>query len=292
MTEEELGRVREPLVSLPQGVLSQDGDEFWPYATNSPAAKEAAALDDEAVRNVLLRAKLPLMSAGDHMKALERVLSPPVLPASPWTIARTILEATARASWLLAPEISGKERVARALVLEYQESRELPRRGRALKFASNLQDVEQIPAWSQEIITTQAKNLGIACQTGKSGRLSSIGDTSTSIGAKDIVRDELDEELYYRVLSGAEHQEFWALEFLSGTDVAGSEGYVRQFSMRSEQYWSLVKFPIWWYGIASWRYFSYVGFDLGRLEATLSKAGQVGDLPERYWEKLRPHPQD
>ncbi|MCY3647385.1 MAG: hypothetical protein OXH07_10460 [Chloroflexi bacterium] len=226
------------------------------------------------------------------MKALARVLTPLILPASPWTIARTILEATARAAWLLSPDVSAKERVARCLVLEYQESKELPRRGRALKRTANMEEIEQIPAWSQELITRQADSLNIGWTLARGGGLSRIGDTQANMGAKDIVRDEFDEELFYRVLSGAEHQEMWALEFLSGSEITGSGGFIREFTMRPEQYRSLVTFPVWWYGIAVWRYFNYVGYDLERLEHALSEAGRPGDLPEQYWRKLRPHPQE
>ena len=288
--EERLAAIREPLTVLPEAVLAQDGEEFSPFSARAPAATEALATSDEAIRDVLLRARLPILAAGDHLKALARLLTPLVLTASPWTVTRTILEATARASWLLNPDIPAKERVARCLVLEYQESKELPKRGRAVKSPSNLDGVEQIPKWAQILISRKATSLGISLKLGKKGGIARIGGTPTSVTSTDIIRDEYDEELYYRVLSGAEHQELWALDYLSGADVSGSDGYLREFTMRSEQYWSLVKFPVWWYARAVWLYFSHLGYDLDRLETTLSEAGRPGGLPERYWKKLRPHP--
>ena len=287
--EERLAAIREPLTALPEAVLAQDGEELSPFSARAPAATEALATSDEAIRDVLLRARLPILAAGDHLKALARLLTPLVLTASPWTVTRTILEATARASWLLNPDVAANERVARCLVLEYQESRELPKRGRALRSPSNL-DVEQIRERDQMLIAKRAKSLDIPLRPAKKGGIAKIGATPTSIRSTEIIRDEYDEELYYRVLSGAEHQELWTLDFLSGADVSGSDGYVREFTMTSDQYWSLVKFPVWWYAKAVWQYFTYLGYDLDRLETALSEAGRPGDLPEQYWKKLRPHP--
>ncbi len=290
--EERLAAFREPLTALPEAVLAQDGEEIYPYSSGSLAMEEAVATSDEAVREVLLRARLPILAAGDHLKALDRLLTPLVLTASPWTVARTILESTARASWLLVPDVLAKERVARCLVLKYQEGRELPKRGRAVKHPSNLDDVERIPEWTQMLISKKAKDLEIPLKLGKKDGLARIGGTPTGVTSTDIIRGEYDEELYYRVLSGAEHQELWALDFFSGGDVSDSGGHLREFTMREEQYGSLVKCAVWWYAIAVWRYFNYLGYDLDRLEAVLSEAGRPGELPAQYWRKLRPHPED
>ena len=288
--EERLASIREPLTELPEAVLAQDRDELSPYSSSSLAATEAVATADGAVSALLLRARLPVLAAGDHLKALARILTPPVLTASPWTVTRTVLEATARASWLLNPSLSATERMARHLVLEYEESRELPKRARALKSPLSPKEIEVIRQRADRELSTKAQILGIPLKHGKSGRISMIGATPTSVRSTDIIRDEFDEELYYRVLSGAEHQERWALDFLSGADVSGSAGYIREFTVRPDQYWILVKCPVWWYARAVWRYFNYLGFDLQRLEAALTKAGRSAELPEHYWERLRSHP--
>ena len=289
-TEEQLEAIREPLTVLPEAVLAQDRDELFPYSSDSLAATEAVATADGAVRDLLLRARLPVLAAGDHLKALARILAPPVLTASPWTVTRTILQATARASWLLDPSLTVKERMARYLVLEYEESRELPKRARALKPGLSLDASNGIRQQRERELREKAQFLAIPLKQGKRGGISMVGLTPTRIRTTDIVRDELDEELYYRVLSGAEHQERWALDFLSGADVSGSAGHLREFTVRPEQYWTLVKRPVWWYARAVWRYFNYLGFDLERLEAALSEAGRSAELPERYWETLPSHP--
>ena len=115
------------------GLLQGQATSSEPYAPKSPAARAAEGDPLPQEWTAWFQGLTMLHSAADHMFALERTLEPHrMLTFSPWTIARTILNATDKASWLLSPDIEEAVRVGRCLGLQLAESQAMARVGKSL----------------------------------------------------------------------------------------------------------------------------------------------------------------
>lgn len=97
------------------------------HAPSLGSVRASRDVDDERVDTEYMQAHLLLESAGDLMIGLRRALSQPLLTLSPWTLARGVLEACAKAYWLLNPDVDFAEREARSLSLRWDDRRQQER---------------------------------------------------------------------------------------------------------------------------------------------------------------------
>lgn len=144
----------------------------------------------------------------DHLIAFTKTITEPAQSIAPWTIARSVLEASALSSWLLDPEINSHERVSRSLALRYEG---------LLQQAKFLQSIGQ-PTESInekiEKIEKIAEELGFPkLRYKKNDKRIGIGQVMPSI--TDIIRKTLNEESYYRLYSAMAHSHLWAYNQLS-----------------------------------------------------------------------------
>ena len=94
------------------------------YAPGSQAASTAEVANLTGEWSAQFQAWSALCSAAEHLMALERTLdSKWILPFSPWTLARAVLEASQQAAWLLVPDIEETERVARCFALMRRDNK-------------------------------------------------------------------------------------------------------------------------------------------------------------------------
>lgn len=236
------------------------------YAPQSQAA-QAAAEEESALPpewSAWLQSWTRIQSAADHLFALERVLKPgALLTFSPWTTARSILEATEQVSWLLDPAIEKRVRTARCLGLLRQDAKAQRRVAKSFGDENLAGEYKEILGAIRAI--AEEFNVVVEEQQGPS-----------VIGAS---RD-------YHLLAGGFHQNRGIIEALSLKKArVGKSRIEYQVNLDDGQVRYLLREPLRWFGIASHRHFSYCGFDLARLEAVLVPAATVLGLPQHFWEQ-------
>ena len=236
------------------------------YAPQSRAAQaaadEASALPPEGA--AWFQSWTRILSAADHLFALERILAPgALLTFSPWTTARSILEATEQVSWLLDRKIEERIRTARCLGLLRQDAKAQKR------VAKSFGD--------EELIGENNEILGGIRRLAKEFEVTVEEPQGPSVigASKD-----------YHLLAGGFHQNQGITEALSLKKTkVGRSRIEYQVNLDEGQVRYLLREPLRWFGIASHRYFSYCGFDLAGLEAVLVQAAKVLGLPQHFWEQ-------
>ncbi|MXY45113.1 MAG: hypothetical protein F4Y50_13845 [Dehalococcoidia bacterium] len=251
------------------GVLQGESAQRYAPGNYAPQSRAAQAAADEATAlppewAAWFQSWTKILSAADHLFALERTLEPEaLLTFSPWTAARAILEATEQVSWLLDPAIEERVRTARCLGLLRQDAKAQKRLANALR--------------NEELVGQNNERLGGIRKLAEEFEVAVEEPKGPSgIGAS---RD-------YHLLSGGFHQNQGINEVLSlkKTTVGGSRTEY-QVSLDDGQVRYLLREPLRWFGIASHRHFSYCGFDLAELEAVLAPSAKVLGLPQGFWEQ-------
>ena len=248
---EPLVAMRRTLSSLPGEVIEYDAKADPKYLSGSQADQDARSTDEMAVETLIGQAKMALMSAADHMAAVERALDGPLLTFSPWTVARTVLEATALVYWLLEPTGPTRDRISRSLVLRVLDvDGQIRFEKSQRKGASASSNALANLASRRDEIVRRATGLQIPVAY-KNDRVTKIGSISLSLPSVSLMREFLDAEQEYRMLSGAEHQRFTPLRELAMRDLPGTDGRVSIPSIDSNKYRYLIISPIKWYGAAA-----------------------------------------
>jgi hypothetical protein len=144
--------------------------------------------------------------AADQLTAFIKTVSEPVETIAPYTCVRSLLEATALACWLLDPAINAHARVARSLAFRYEGILQQQKWARAAgedptKAQSRLDNVAAV-----------ANSLGYPSIHDPRGQRCGAGMRMPSV--TDLIRDVLDEEPLYRLLSAVAHGHHWAIHQL------------------------------------------------------------------------------
>jgi hypothetical protein len=183
--------------------------------SNEPTPESRASAEllefvrPELVNAAYSQANVLIEVAADHLQTFDRVLKEPVQTISPWNCVRAVLETSAIAAWILDPTIDARARVSRSFAFRYEGL------DQQLKFARACNEKSLIDAAEKRIteVEAQALALGFERVAGKRGKR--IGIAERMPGNTEIVRDILDEEINYRLLSAITHAHPWALQQLS-----------------------------------------------------------------------------
>lgn len=273
-------RIRETLVFLPQAVSVEKAKYQDVPLLGSPAASEYSAFaGEETVRTLYTQATLLLDSAGDHMAALERVLTEPVMTVAPWTISRSILESASLAMWLLEVDLHAPDRVARGITLRLHDLHEQLILART---ASGLQLT--IPQIEQRIkgVISQGQGYGLPEKRNRNGELLSFGE-SVPNGAQ-LAKRAFDAETIYRLLSSAEHNRTWAILQLS---TLLAERNLLEPHLPTEGAFGLIISSVQWYARLIWNWFQLYGWDLNSLSEILEFQYNQAGINEKgkFWLK-------
>ena len=141
------------------------------------------------------------------MIAFTKTISEPAQSIAPWTIARSVLEASALSSWLLDTKINAHERVRRSLALRYEGL------SQQAKFIKSLGQPTEIVNKRIEEIELTAEELGFPKIRNKKNERIGIGQVMPFV--TEIIRDTLNEESQYRLYSAMAHSHSWAYTQLS-----------------------------------------------------------------------------
>lgn len=145
--------------------------------------------------------------AADHLIAFTKTLTEPAQSIAPWTITRSVLEASALSSWLLDTKINAHERVRRSLALRYEGL------SQQAKFVQSIGQPTEIVNKRIEEIELIAEELGFLKIRNKKGERTGIGQVMPNV--TEIIRETLNEESYYRLYSAMAHSHHWAYTQLS-----------------------------------------------------------------------------
>lgn len=163
----------------------------------------------ESISTALSQGASLIEASADHLLALVRTLTEPMLSIASWSCARSALEACALSGWLLDPKIDSKSRVQRSLAFRYENLVEQIKIARLQKnhvieskLIQRITDIEDI-----------AIGLGFEKVLDKKGKRIGIG--SKMPDATKLIGEILNEEYTYRILSGIVHGQSWALQSLS-----------------------------------------------------------------------------
>ena len=252
------------------------------YTKDSRARADVEAWSEDVIDLLLTRSHDALMGVWDHMAALDRSLAEPPgrLLVAPWAIARTVLEAEARVSWLLEPGTSGISKVSRAILLslkdtewglQVEQRKAIAQESTATRFADRMRHYR---------LQTErmADSLGIPFEYERRFHVQAIqtvGDEGRPT-ITDVVSRMLEgigvKENYYSMLSEISHQNSLAKE-------------LTQIEMMP----AILLHVISCFSAVTIEYFRYCGLSCDPLVPVLEEAWAQAEFPEstRFWTEHR-----
>ena len=241
--------------------------------------------------------------AADHLDAIGRTLTPPILTCSPWASARCVLEACSLAYWLADTDIDFKGRTCRMLNVELKSTKDGLSYLRAVENLSDQNPVEGIASsingmkTAIENIRETAQELQIPEKCNRKGRFMEFGSGLPSYA--DLADIAFGAGDTYRLLSGATHGEFWTY-FLSAEarEIGDADSLILEPSFREESALHIAIQTTKWYSTVAWKLALLSGWNLKSLFKVLeeeydklSVVLQSKDITieindaERFWRK-------
>ena len=157
-------------------------------------------------------------SGGEHVTAFIRTITEPIQPIACWTCVRSMLEPCALASWLLDTHIDARTRVGRVYALRYEGIEQHLKYVRMTGGSDgHLQSIKK----RLDEIGRIALNLGYPPIVDKKGKRFGIRQKMPS--ATEVIKQMLDEEEMYRLLSAVTHGHDWAIRGLGFRPVPQSD---------------------------------------------------------------------
>ena len=262
----------------------------------SQAEQEQAALPDlQAPSTAFTLAGVQLVAAGNSLFALRRALTEPSLSLAPWGLARSVLELSSVAAWLLEPGIPVEERARRAFNVRVRDIRRQEQYLGSLAPASpsvidTPQALQHLKSRLDEI-AQQAGTLGFAAKTDGAGRLRFVGSAGVP-GTTTLTREIFGQTDVWHLLSGAEHGRSWALLGLGMRRVPRGSAPAVSFAEESlpiaSALW-LIVYPLAWFTRVAWNRAALAGWPLSRLATLLAEAARVLELQpaHHFWADAR-----
>ncbi len=179
------------------------------YAADSQAAKEHSSYPTpDTIFNSIGIAGQLIEFGAEHLSAFSKNLVEPIEPSAALTCIRSMLESCALAAWLVDPNIDSQARASRVFALRYEGMDQMRKLGPSIKApASSIKEQEaRIDAVEKEAIA-----LGFAPVLNKKGKRIGIGEKFPD--ATELIRDVLNDEKNYRMLSGVAHGHSWAIRY-------------------------------------------------------------------------------
>ena len=280
-------RLRHVLGSLPLSV-SAEGEQYQKVTLlGSKAAKEIADYPgSETIQTSYSIASIEILAIGDHLLAMDRILTPPVSTFTPWAVARAILERSSLACWLLEEGISSQSRASRGMNVRLQYLEDSKKYVYGVLNGNQQGDHALIQAGrhieeQQMKLVAQAKSLGIKPKLNKNGKL--IGFSEGLPSATKLASLAHGEGDTYRLLSGSTHGGFWATRSLSLDIPSDSRVPTRQLTI--EQGLFLMINCLDWYTRPNWSFFKLQGWDLKGLATVLDTEYDMAAIKSdtRFW---------
>jgi len=206
--------------SLHDAIASFFNDHLGKSFPHAPAVAEIAAFPyPNITRNAYSQGAVLVDVAADHLMAFSKTLTEPVETFAPWVCVRTVLEASAIASWLLDPAVSSEERARRSFAFRFEGMTE------SLKFMRvSMTKQGEIDTLLKRIdeVEDDAVRCGFGPVRDKNRKRIGIGMQMPSVTV--LVKQVFDDEPTYRLLSAVAHGHQWALLKLGYARLEEDEG--------------------------------------------------------------------
>ena len=244
---------------------------------NSHKTQELSSLKSQYLEHAYNQVEAIIFyKAADHLDAIGRTLTPPILTYSPWASARCVLEACSLAYWLADTDIDFKERTCRILNVELKSTKDGLSYLRSIEDISAGVEVGKDKSSIEELETTigilreTAREIQISEKCNRKGRLMGFGDgLPTYADLADIAFGAGDT---YRLLSGATHGESWA-HFISteARECGDVDSLILEPSFREESALHIAIHITEWYAKSVWRLTLLSGWNLKMLARVLEE---------------------
>src|SRR6267142_2170188 len=189
---------------------------------NSQADKEqTTGPREESIITVYGASNLLIESAGEHLSAFLKTIIQPIEVLACWTCVRAIQEACALSAWLCDPTIQPLERIGRTFAWRYEGLEQQLKFGRAAKVNQT-----EIDTAKKRIEELEKIALGLGFQKFRNSKDERIAIAQHMPKITNLIRDVLDHEAYYRLLSAIAHGHHWAhlqLGYVRHDDQANTE---------------------------------------------------------------------
>ena len=169
------------------------------------AIEVSSDFEADAVKLGFWRAELSALVAADSARGVATALADTTLGFAPFVIARTCLEATAIALWLLHPDADPAQRMARAYEVRFAELDQ----GRKLAGATGNAELHDLMTELLAKLATSAPEIGVDPRADRGGK--TIGYGAERLNLTDLCSTLLDAPGEYRYLSAVLHGASWAL---------------------------------------------------------------------------------
>jgi hypothetical protein len=201
-TPDQLRGALEALLQETSRIVCENG--ITPKGGSPAASDQDAFVSLEAARGIPSQVAQLVEVAGDHISAFAKLIAPPIEVIATWTAMRALLEAAARAKWLLEPGLDTKTRVARSVALRFVGLVEQQR------FVRSAQP-DRVP-WLRERmneVERDANSWGLPTIKDKDGKRIGVGVRVPR--ATDLIEETLGESELYRLMSAVAHGHHWAI---------------------------------------------------------------------------------
>jgi hypothetical protein len=189
-----------------------------PMPDSTAMAELNSFLRPESVMSAFSQGAILIEVAADQLMTFVKSITEPVQTIAPWTCVRALLEASALATWVLESGISTELRVRRSFAFRFEG---LDQQVKWLRVAGKQTDIDKLLKRIEDA-EQDALNLGYPKVLDRYGKRIGIGQVMPSV--TDIIRDMLDEEATYRLLSAIAHGHHWALSQLGFRLINDNEG--------------------------------------------------------------------
>ena len=282
---------------LPSEILALGNAYQGLPVPGSQAEREQTALPNlQAPSAAFVIASQLLVAADDNLVALRRTLTEPSLSLAPWGLARSVLELSSIAAWLLAPDLTAMERARRALNARVEEVRRYNEyiKDIAPNSPSDIKLVEdslELLNDSIGAIVQQAEGLGFKVRCDGADLPRSVGGAGMP-GTTALTQDIFGQRAEWRLLSGAEHGRTWALRGL-GMRVASQESaslasLTAQSLPPERRMWLTIQ-PLAVFTRVAWNRAAFAGWPLLPLTTLLREAAHTlgRDSSHHFWADAR-----
>ncbi len=241
--------------------------------------------NDKPFANAMTLADLSFQYTHDHLSLFVRLLTSPVDPLTSCTIVRSLLETAAIGAWVVDPNVDTVTRVSRTYAIRFES---IIQQLKVLQCTRGIpqSDIEKT-ASRVDFLANDAALHGVNVERVK-GKVKLVG--TRKLGPTDMIKEVLDAEWIYRLLSAVAHGHHWALREigfikLDAADQTSAGGALFQKRNFTEAvllvglYGFLAYSRLLW-NVIGYRELSRLPFE-ELLEATTDRIGVAKDL--RFW---------
>ena len=247
----------------------------------------ATSARPESILTAISIGDIALEHSADHLSAFNKLVDEPIETLACFTCIRSMLETAAIGAWVLAPNLSTKERIARVFAVRFDGMEQQLKFGNCINVgATELQNLEQ------RIINIEndATTIGYPAFRNKNNKIYAIGMVMP--GATEMIRDVLNDERIYRLLSAVAHGHSWAITQLgfknaqaNPVTITGGNVHLLEKKVYVDSLALIGLHGVLAFALLAWNKFKYLGLDVLKMEEILEDTADTlnANVQLRFW---------